>query len=47
MGISGTVEFTLSEDSREQLKQLSVANQGVKPLISLKNPIRRSKHARD
>lgn len=41
MGLSGTVEFTLCDDSREQLKQWSIANQGIKPLISLKNPIRR------
>lgn len=43
MGLSGTVEFTLCDDSREQLKQSSIASQGVKPLISLKNPIRRQK----
>ncbi len=43
MGLLGTVDFTLCDDSREQLKQLSVAYQGAKPMISLKNPIRRQK----
>lgn len=41
MGLSGTVEFTLCDDSREQLKKLSVAHQEVKPMISLKKPVRR------
>jgi hypothetical protein len=43
MGLSGTVEFTLCEDSRAQLNKLSVAYQGVKPMISLKNPTRGQK----
>ena len=47
MGLSGTVEFTLCDDSRKQLKEWSEANVGVKPLISLKNPKRKQKHARD
>jgi hypothetical protein len=47
MGLSGNVEFTLCEDSREQLKQWSAANKSVKPLISRKNSIQRRKHARD
>jgi hypothetical protein len=47
MGLSGSVEFTLCDDSREQLVRLSAANFGVKPLVSLKNPRVRKKHARD
>lgn len=47
IGLPGSVEFTLCEDSREQLKLWSVANRGVKPLVSLKKPVRRKKNARD
>ena len=43
MGLGATVEFTLCDDSREHLKQSSIAYQGIKPLISLKNPMRRQK----
>ena len=43
MGLGATVEFTLCDDSRVQLTQSSIAYQGVIPLISLKNPMRRQK----
>lgn len=47
MGLSGTVEFTLCDDSHEQLKQLGAANRGVKPLVALRKPVRRKKNDRD
>jgi hypothetical protein len=45
MAHPGRVEFTLCDDSREQLELLSAANRGVKPLVSLKNSRRRKPSA--
>lgn len=47
IGLPGSVEFTLCEDSREKLQLWSAANRGVKPLVSMKKPVRRKKNARD